>query len=152
MFILLTSCVYSFRGFTPTQTYDLYIENFKNTSDRAGVELDFTRGVVEQFDQDARFRIVSENKANYSLKANISGYRVEPYQFSADGTVLSYRVSVVVILTVEDLKNKTELVKDKVVSAWGVYLSSEREEEGIKNAAEDLGRKLIQEFFSVVSK
>ncbi|MDI6851340.1 MAG: LPS assembly lipoprotein LptE [bacterium] len=150
--ILLGGCIYSFKGFTAEKAYDIYVENFENTSEKAGIEIDFTRWVTENFDSDLRFNVVSKANSEYTVKFTISGYKVEPYQYNPDGTVLSYRIIVMGYLRIARTKEGKVMLEDKLVSAWGTYAYSEREEDGLKRVSEDLGMKIIQEFLSSVSQ
>ncbi len=150
--LLFLSCVYSFKGFTAGKVYEIYIENFENTSERAGIEIDLTRWIADQFDSDLRFKVVSKAKAEYILKFTISGYKVEPYQYKPDGTVLSYRIIVMGYLGITNAKEGKVVLEDKVISAWGAYAYNEREEDGLKKLSDDLGTKIIQEFLNTVSQ
>ena len=150
--LLFLSCVYSFKGFTAGKAYDIYLESFENTSEKAGIEIDFTRWVTEHFDSDLRFNVVSKAKSEYLVKFTISGYKVEPYQYNPDGTVLSYRIVVMGYLKIISTMEGKVVLEDKLVSAWGTYAYSEREEDGLKRVSEDLGVKIIQEFLSSVSQ
>jgi len=151
LFIFL-SCVYSFRGFSGTKVYSLYVDLFKNTSEKAGIESDVTKKIIDYFEQDARVNLVSENKADYKIKGTIAGYKVEPYDYKPDGTALSYRVILMVYLTIEEKATKSNIKEDVLLSGWGTYSASEREEEGLFRASEDIAKKILQEFLQAVQK
>ncbi|MEO0250702.1 MAG: LPS assembly lipoprotein LptE [candidate division WOR-3 bacterium] len=154
LFFLLsvTSCVYSFRGFSGVETYRVFVDLFRNASEKAGIEADVTRWVIHELEQDVRISLVSENKAKYKFIVTLKGYRVEPQDYKPDGTVLSYKVIIISYLTVEDLSSQTKVVEDKMLSSWGTYASLQSEEEGLKIASQDLARRIMQEFLNSVSR
>ncbi len=150
--ILVTGCTYSFKGYTSQRIYAVYVGIFRNTSERAGIETDITRWVSDYFDTDVRIKMVSENNSEYKIETTVAGYRVEPYEYNPDGTVLSYRVVLLNYVTIVETASGRKIREDKLISAWGVFSSSEREDEGLQRAAEDLGMKILQEFLSSVSQ
>ena len=156
-FVLILSlvslnCVYSFRGFSGKESYDVFVEVFKNTSEKAGIESEVTRWVIDELEKDVRINLVSLGKAKYVIHATISGYKTEPYEYRPDGTVLSYKVILMVYISILDLSTNQRIVEEKVLSAWGVYASSQNEDDGLKGASEDLGKKILQEFLSAALK
>lgn len=150
--ILAASCIYSFKGFTAGKGYSVFLDTFKNTSERTGIEIDVTRMVTDYFDSDARIKLVSEKDSEYLIYTTISGYRNEPYQYDPDGTVLSYRVVLLSYVSITEKSSGKKIREDKLITGWGSYSAAEREDEGLQRAANDLGMKILQEFISSVSQ
>jgi len=148
IFILLFSaCTYSFKGFIKENYSKVYIPVFLNKSEKAGVEAVVTENFINYWDEDGRIEIAGENSATMILQGTIKSYKVEPFEYSEDGSVLSYKVVLGAEFTLKD-KSKSEPVwSGKSFTAWGKYqLATEIEDDGLKRAATELARKVLESY------
>ena len=147
MLILFSACTYSFKGFIKESYSKVYISVFLNKSEKAGIEAAVTENFINYWDNDGRIEIAGENTATMILLGTLKSYKVEPYEYKQDGSVLSYKVIIRAEFTLKD-KSKSEPVwNGKTFSAWGKYQpSTETEDDGVKRAAIELARKVLEAY------
>lgn len=145
----LDGCVYTFSTSAPGGARTIAVPVFLNQSPRPGVELDLTSSVIRALDEDGRLRVVSDTaRADLLLLGVVKAYTWEPYTYDETGKVLTYRVRLDVDVTVENRRDTTASFTMQV-SPWGSYdAETEREQDGLARAAEDLARQVLQKIFA----
>lgn len=147
LILLFFACTYNFKGFIKENYSKVYIPLFLNKSEKAGIEAVVTENFINYWDEDGRIETADENSATMILQGIIKSYRVEPFEYSEDGSVLSYKVVLGAEFTLKD-KSKAEPVwSGKSFTAWGKYqLSTEIEDDGLRRAATELARKVLESY------
>ena len=149
MLILFSACTYSFKGFIKENYSKVYISVFLNKSEKAGIEGVVTENFINYWDEDGRIEIAGENTANMILIGTLKSYKVEPYEYKEDGSVLSYKVVIRAEFTLKDKSQSEPLWSGKTFSAWGKYQPyTETEDNGVERAAIELARKVLEAYLT----
>ena len=149
MLILFSACTYSFKGFIKESYSKVYISVFLNKSEKAGIEAAVTENFINYWDDDGRIEIAGENTATMILLGTLKNYKVEPYEYKEDGSVLSYKVVIRAEFTLKDKSQSEPLWSGKTFSAWGKYQPyTEIEDNGVERAAIELARKVLEAYLT----
>ena len=149
MLILFSACTYSFKGFIKESYSKVYISVFLNKSEKAGIEAAVTENFINYWDDDGRIEIAGENTATMILLGTLKNYKVEPYEYKEDGSVLSYKVVIRAEFTLKDKSQSEPLWSGKTFSAWGKYQPyTETEDNGVERAAIELARKVLEAYLT----
>jgi len=139
---LLSGCVYSFSGYFPSRLKKVYVENFKNSTARYGIEDILVEKFEELIRKDGRLMIVSLKEAKLIVRGEVLSYKREPFEYDASGNIKTYKVVISAKVSFYDVENEKDYVSG-VFEGWGLYSIDEEENEGIKRASEDLVNKSL---------
>ena len=143
-------CGYSLRGNLPGHLKTVSVPVFKNLTTEAGVESTITSAVVNAFTSSGRLKVVSLDDADSILDGDITGYQVQSLTYDSKLNLRSYRLTVTMNVRFRDLR-RTETLwqQDGLVEevsfdvAGQVSDTISREEGAVKQAALEIGRKIV---------
>jgi outer membrane lipopolysaccharide assembly protein LptE/RlpB len=143
-------CGYSLRGNLPDHLKTVSVPVFKNQTTEAGVESTITSAVVNAFTSSGRLKVVSLEAADSVLDGEITGYQVQSLTYDSKLNLRSYRLTVTMNVRFRDLR-RTEMLwqQDSLVEevsfdvAGQVSDTISREEGAVKQAALEIGRKIV---------
>jgi len=143
-------CGYSFRGNLPDHLKTVSVPVFRNRTTEAGAESTITSAVVNAFTSNGRLKVVSLEQADSVLDGEITGYSVQSLTYDSKLNLRSYRLTVTMNVRFRDLRRAEVLwQQDGVVEevsfdvAGQVSDTISREEGAVKQAALEIGRKLV---------
>ena len=108
-----------------------------------GVGSDVTQEVVARFFLEGSLQIVDREDADAILSGEVIGFRRTPLSYTSDDEVREYRVTILVNVTFRDLKKDEIVWEVKNFAGEATYLATESEDEAVKEAVEDLARRLV---------
>jgi outer membrane lipopolysaccharide assembly protein LptE/RlpB len=143
-------CGYSLRGNLPDHLKTVSVPVFRNQTTEAGAESTITSAVVNAFTSSGRLKVVSLDAADSVLDGEITGYQVQSLTYDSKLNLRSYRLTVTVNVHFRDLR-RTEmlwqqngLVEEVSFDVAGqVSDTISREEGAVKQAALEIGRKIV---------
>jgi len=123
---------------------------FRNRTTEAGAESTITAAVVNAFTSSGRLKVVSLDDADAVLDGEITGYQVQSLTYDSKLNLRSYRLTVTMNVRFRDLR-RTEMLwqQDSLVEevsfdvAGQVSDTISREEGAVKQAALEIGRKIV---------
>ncbi len=143
-------CGYSLRGNLPDHLKTVSVPLFRNRTTEAGAESTITAAVVNAFTSSGRLRVVSLDQADSVLDGEITGYLVQSLTYDSKLNLRSYRLTVTMNVRFRDLRRsemlwqQDGLVEDVSFDVAGqVSDTISREEGAVKQAALEIGRKLV---------
>ena len=143
-------CGYSFRGNLPDHLKTVSVPLFRNRTTEAGAESTITSAVVSAFTSNGRLKVVSLEQADSVLDGEITGYSVQSLTYDSRLNLRSYRLTVTMNVRFRDLRHtemlwqQDGLVVDVSFDVAGqVSETISREEGAVKQAALEIGRKLV---------
>ena len=143
-------CGYSLRGNLPDHLKTVSVPVFRNRTTEAGAESTITSAVVNAFTSSGRLKVVALEDADSVLDGEITGYQVQSLTYDSKLNLRSYRLTVTMNVRFRDLR-RTEvlwqqdgLVEDVSFDVAGqVSDTISREEGAVKQAALEIGRKIV---------
>ncbi len=143
-------CGYSLRGNLPDYLKTVSVPVFRNRTTEAGAESTITSAVVNAFTSSGRLKVASLDEADSVLDGEITGYRVQSLTYDSKLNLRSYRLTVTMNVRFRDLR-RTEMLwqQDGLVEevsfdvAGQVSDTISREEGAVKQAALEIGRKIV---------
>ena len=143
-------CGYSLKGNLPEHLKTVSVPLFRTRTTEAGAESTITAAVVNAFTSNGRLRVVSLDQADSVLDGEITGYQVQSLTYDSKLNLRSYRLSVTMNVRFRDLRRaeilwqQDGLVEDVSFDVAGqVSDTISREEGAVKQAALEIGRKLV---------
>ena len=143
-------CGYSLKGNLPDHLKTVSVPLFRNRTTEAGAESTITAAVVNAFTSSGRLRVVSLDDADSVLDGEITGYQVQSLTYDSKLNLRSYRLTVTMNVRFRDLRRaeilwqQDGLVEDVSFDVAGqVSDTISREEGAVKQAALEIGRKLV---------
>lgn len=143
-------CGYSLQGNLPDHLKTVSVPLFRNRTTEAGAESTITAAVVNAFTSNGRLRVVSLDQADSVLDGEITGYQVQSLTYDSKLNLRSYRLTVTMNVSFRDLRRaellwqQDGLVEDVSFDVAGqVSDTISREEGAVKQAAVEIGRKLV---------
>ena len=156
--LLSIHCGYSTHSNLPAHLKRIYIPPFENKIDLTKetqrnvyfplLEVKVRNAVVDRFQFDGSLKIAKEDKADLILKGILKNYERDVLRYTDNNDVLEYRVKIFVSLEMWD--NTTQQVWWQEPSFVGeaTYVTSgaqaRSEDAAIKDAAEDLARRVVE--------
>lgn len=115
--LVLSSCMYSFRGSLPSNLKTIHIASFgeRNTGGRA-LAAEFTHTVNQAFIDDNTLLSVRKDKADLVLTGNIESVsrKTTKVDLSNQAAAAGYEIRVVVSIECKNVKTKKALVKTSI--------------------------------------
>ncbi len=118
--LLLSSCGYHFSGtggVVPEGTRFIAIPVLINGTNEPYVDVEVTQAVVQEFLTDGRLKVVSPEEAELALHGKVTKYEVQSQSFTAYTHVQQYRVLLTVEASLEDLRAKKVLWREKGIQS-----------------------------------
>jgi hypothetical protein len=143
-------CGYSLQGNLPDHLKSVSVPVFKNRTTEAGAESTITAAVINAFTTNGRLKVVSLDEADSVLDGEVTGYQVQSLTYDSSLNLRSYRLTVIMNVRFRDLR-RTELLwqENGLVEqvsfdvAGQVSDTISREEGAVKQAALEIGRKIV---------
>ena len=143
-------CGYTLQGNLPDHLKTVSVPVFKNRTTEAGAESTITAAVINAFTSNGRLKVVSLDQADSVLDGEVTGYQVQSLTYDSRLNLRSYRLTVTMNVRFRDLR-RTELLwqENGLVEnvsfdvAGQVSDTISREEGAVKQAALEIGRKLV---------
>jgi outer membrane lipopolysaccharide assembly protein LptE/RlpB len=143
-------CGYTLQGNLPDHLKTVTVPVFKNQTTEPGAENTITAAVINAFTSNGRLKVVSFERADCILDGEVTGYQVQSLTYDSKLNLRSYRLTVTMNVRFRDLR-KTELIwqQDALVEnvtfdvAGQVSDTISREEGAVKQAALEIGRKIV---------
>ena len=143
-------CGYSLQGNLPDHLKTVSVPVFKNRTTESGAETTITAAVINAFTSNGRLKVVSLDQADSVLDGEVTGYQVQSLTYDSRLNLRSYRLTVTMNVRFRDLR-RTELlwqenglVEDVSFDVAGqVSDTISREEGAVKQAALEIGRKIV---------
>jgi outer membrane lipopolysaccharide assembly protein LptE/RlpB len=143
-------CGYSLQGNLPDHLKTVSVPVFKNATTEAGAESTITAAVINAFTSNGRLKVVSLDRADSVLDGEVTGYQVQSLTYDSRLNLRSYRLTVTMNVRFRDLR-RTELLwqENGLVEnvsfdvAGQVSDTISREEGAVKQAALEIGRKIV---------
>jgi hypothetical protein len=146
----LGGCGYSLQGNLPDHIKSVAVPVFRNRTTEPGVESTISSAVVNAFTTNGKLRVVSLDAADSMLEGEIIGFEVQSLAFDSRLNLRSYRLAVTMNVRFRDLKKSAMLWEQQglreVVDfqvAGQVSDTVSREEGAVKQAAVEIGRKVV---------
>lgn len=146
-------CGYSFRGNLPERIRTVAVPVFLNKTQEPAVENVITAAVVNAFASGGRLKVVPLDQADAILEGEIVGYQVIALAFDRDATAQQYRLLVTLNVQFRDVKGGEMLWRQDgvqqhadfraAVQAGGGGTTIGREEGAVREAAADIGRRIV---------
>ena len=143
-------CGYSLQGNLPDHIKSVAVPVFRNRTTEPGVESTISSAVVNAFTTNGKLRVVSLDAADSMLEGEIIGFEVQSLAFDSRLNLRSYRLAVTMNVRFRDLKKSAMLWEQQglreVVDfqvAGQVSDTVSREEGAVKQAAVEIGRKVV---------
>jgi len=118
--LFASSCGYHLSGtggLVPEGTKLIAVPVFINSTNEPYVDVEVTQAVVQEFLTDGRLKVVSPEEAELILRGKITRYEVIPLSYTATAYVQQYKVRLLVEASLEDLRTKKILWKEKGIEA-----------------------------------
>lgn len=125
LLLLLSSCGYRFTpsgGLIPEGAKNIAIMTFVNHTNEPYVDVEVTRAVADEFVADGRLKVVSPESADLVLKGEVTAFNMIPQSYTVDSYVQQYLVSIIVAVSLEDVKAHKMLLQEKGLSS--IFVSS----------------------------
>jgi outer membrane lipopolysaccharide assembly protein LptE/RlpB len=143
-------CGYSLQGNLPDHLKTVSVPVFKNRTTESGAETTITAAVINAFTSNGRLKVVSLDNADSVLDGEVTGYQVQSLTYDSRLNLRSYRLTVTMNVRFRDLR-RTELLwqENGLVEnvsfdvAGQVSDTISREEGAVKQAALEIGRKIV---------
>jgi outer membrane lipopolysaccharide assembly protein LptE/RlpB len=143
-------CGYTLQGNLPDHLKTVTVPVFKNRTTEPGAENTITAAVINAFTTNGRLKVVSADRADCILDGEVTGYQVQSLTYDSKLNLRSYRLTVTMNVRFRDLR-RTELIwqQDALVEnvtfdvAGQVADTISREEGAVKQAALEIGRKIV---------
>ena len=139
-FLVVSCCGYSTRSLLPDYLQKIHIGIFQNRTLKTGLDELATNSVIEAFRSGSNLRIVDEASADIVLEGTVSGYTKEPHTYTADQTILEYRITVRYSARCVD-RVRNEVFWEGEVSDWALY--DVDEDQGVAAAAKKAAEQLV---------
>ncbi|MCK4329232.1 hypothetical protein KAX02_05265 [candidate division WOR-3 bacterium] len=139
--ILLSGCIYSFRGFTVVEYDSITIVQFNNQTIRYGLEDIFYQNTIDEFIRDGRIKLV-ESGGETVLSVDITNYVNQPFTYDENENIKDYRIDVELSLSFQ--KGNGEGIWEKTLREWITYESSLTEDDGIQSLAEKVSESIVR--------
>ena len=139
--ILLSGCIYSFRGFTAVEYDSITIVQFNNQTIRYGLEDIFYQNTIDEFIRDGRIKLV-ESGGETVLSVDITNYENQPFTYDENENIKDYRIDVELSLSFQ--KGNGEGIWEKTLREWITYESSLTEDDGIQLLAEKVSESIVR--------
>ncbi|UCG91976.1 MAG: LptE family protein [candidate division WOR-3 bacterium] len=136
----MSCCGYSTRSLLPSYIQTIHIKIFENKTVKVGLDERATNAVNESFRSGSNLRIVDEDRADIVIEGKVSGYSKDPYTYTADQTILQYKITIKFTIRAVD-RQRNEVFWEGAVSDWATY--DKDEEEGIDEALHKTAEKLV---------
>ena len=143
-------CGYSLRGDLPDHLNTVSVPVFRTRTTEAGAESTITAAVVNAFTSSGRLKVVSMDNADSVLDGEITGYQVQSLTYDSKLNLRSYSLTVTMNVRFRDLRRAEMLwQQDGLVTevafdvAGQVSDTISREEGAVKQAALEIGRKIV---------
>lgn len=138
--LVISCCGYSTRSLLPDYLQRIHVGLFQNRTLKTGLDELATNSVIEAFRSGSNLRIVDETSADLVLEGTVSGYAKEPHTYTADQTILEYRITVRYSARCVD-RARNEVFWEGEVSDWALY--DVDEDQGVAAAAKKAAEQLV---------
>jgi hypothetical protein len=143
-------CGYTLQGNLPDHLKTVSVPVFKNQTTEPGAENTITAAVINAFTTNGRLKVVSADRADCILDGVLTGYQVQSLTYDSRLNLRSYRLTVTMNVRFRDVR-RTELLwqQDSLIEnvsfdvAGQVSDTISREEGAVKQAALEIGRKIV---------
>ena len=147
--ILICGCWgYRVGTLLPGHIQTVTVPNFKNSSGEPNIETPATNAVIDQINIDGTLKVVDKN-ADALLEVEIVGYVLRPLRYDARERAREYRLTISVLATLTDLKEKRPLWTRKRISGNNEFFVRGNlpatEREAIPDALEDLAHDIVEQ-------
>lgn len=143
--LLVTGCMYSFKGSLPPHIKSIAIPLFENQTAEYRINETITDLLVQQFLEENILRVEDEETADSVLEGAVTRIDDSPYTYNEAEQVQDYRVSITLEITWYDaVKDENRL--EKSFSGWGVYDAQQAtttREDGIQEAIDKIADDII---------
>jgi outer membrane lipopolysaccharide assembly protein LptE/RlpB len=143
-------CGYSLQGNLPDHLKTVSVPVFKNRTTEAGAESTITAAVINAFTSNGRLKVVSLDQADSVLDGEVTGYQVQSLTYDSRLNLRSYQLTVTMNVRFRDLRHtellwqENGLVENVSFDVAGqVSDTISREEGAVKQAALEIGRKIV---------
>lgn len=161
-FFLLSGCGYTAKSLLPPDVKTIYVKTLKNEIDlakevtdrspyqvyRPGTEQFITNKIINRFIYDGTLRIATQNNADLMLEGALVDYIRQALRYDDAEQVTEYRVNIVVRFKIIDLRNNKQMLSADRVISDASYLTGGKfarsEEAALKEAAEDMARRVVE--------
>lgn len=139
--ILLSGCIYSFRGFATVEYKSITINPFTNNTLRYGLNDIFYQNTVDEVVRDGRIKLM-ESGAETVLSVVITDYENRPFTFDEYENIKEYRIDVQLNLSYQ--KSNGEGIWERTLKEWVTYDRSLTEDDGIQSLAEKVASSIVR--------
>ncbi len=147
-----TGCGYSFSGSSlPGHLKTIAVPVFENQSLDPTIAEEVTRGLLDQFLEDNRLKVVREARADCVLEGKVTGYQRRVYSYSASQEPQEYIVVIEVAVALKDRVKNQDLWRKDDLRATATYAAvagtqvgqSDSETEARTLAIRQLGQDIL---------
>lgn len=147
--LVLLSCIYSFKGFFPSDLRKVWVPVFENTTLRYGLEDQVTSAFQDAIVEDGRLEVSDSSHSGMKIEGKITSYKKETFSFDESGKILEYKITITAMVGFRRLSKGTYYLEPKNYTGWGTYdADTEEEEDGIKEAVVDLAENVLRALFA----
>jgi hypothetical protein len=136
----LSCCGYSTRSLLPEYLQKVHVGLFQNRTLKSGLDELATNSVIEAFRSGSNLRVVDEAGADLVLEGSVSGYSKDPHTYTADQTILEYRIMVKYSVRCVD-RVRNEVFWEGDISDWALY--DVDEDQAVNEAAKKAAERLV---------
>jgi len=148
--LALGGCGYSFRGNLPPHIRTVAVPTFKNRTQEPAVENTVTASVVNAFVSSGKLKVVPIEEADSILEGEIVGYQIQSLAVDRTINVREYRLLVTMNIQFRDVRKGDVLWRQEGLQEKAdfrvpgqVSETISREEGAVREAAVDIGRKIV---------
>ena len=151
----LSSCGYGLThtgGIVPEGAKNIAIPTFINNTNEPYVDVEVTKAAVNEFVHDGRLNVVSPEAADLILRGKVAKFEMIPQSYDVNSYVQQYYISIVVDISVEDVKAHKIILQEKglnsvfvasyAVTIGNITSTKIAKEAAVKQASQDVALTL----------
>ena len=154
--LLLNGCAgYRLGSMLPKDIATVYVPTFVNKTSEPRLEVETTQALIEDLQRDGSLRVVNEDQADTILKVTLNGYNLNPVSYRTDQRTATreYRITIAASFVLTRRGSGAVVAESPRVIGEGVFqvvgdLTTSKAT-GLPIAAEDLGRRIVQQMVEV---
>jgi len=152
LFLILTSCSYSFTGANVGGLKNVYIPVFENLTSEPGIREKLTNDLTSAIIADNNLKVADRRLADATLSGKITKLEDVPFTFEGSGQNFSttdYKITITTTIKFENLKEKKTLWEETIVGTGRYSLQgTKRRTDGIDEAVKMITQNVLNKVVS----
>jgi hypothetical protein len=125
LLVSLASCGYGLThsgGIVPEGAKNIAIPTFINDTNEPYVDVEVTKAAANEFVHDGRLNVVGPESADLILRGKVAKFEMIPQSYDVNSYVQQYYISIVVDISIEDVKTHKIILQEKGLNS--VFVAS----------------------------